>query len=1047
MQHSVCFLFVISCKISYHMIKKFIPSIVLIMFVMSVSTFSQQTAIYDQPEADYRLALELFNKGKYGAAQKLFLQTRDNIDDPQSEIRINSEYYAAICAVELFHPDAEKQLTDFIFGNPSHPRQGIASFQMGNLKYRNRRYDEALLWYSRVASHDLTFEQREELRFKTGYSYFMTDNYARAKQFFFDIRDPRSTYFAPATYYYGHIAYSEGNYETALINFQKLVDDGNFGPIVPYYITHIYFLQERYDELLTFAPALLEDAGTRRGAEISRMIGESHYNMGNFSEAVPYLEEFQRQTRERISREDYYQLGFAHYKAGNYEKAIPNFERVTNTEDILAQNALYHLADSYLKTNQKRSARNAFLAAHRMEFVEEISQISLFNYAKLSFELSLNPFNEAIIAFQRYIDKYPNSPRREEAYRHLIDLYLTTRNYKDALTSIEAIPINTPALRSAHQRIAYFRGVELFNNGDFRGAIDHFEKSFRYADNRTIRAQALFWQGEANYRLEQYSEAISVHNRFLLAQGAFSLPEYNLANYTIGYSHFKRKEYPQAITAFRKFINDRDISKNLRNDAYLRIADSYFITKSYTASLDFYDRAIALNANDRDYAIFQKALVQGVTGNFNGKIQTLQNLLQQYPSSAFIVDARYELANTYVIQDNPTRALQYYNEIINRHPNSSYVRSAMLKTGLIHFNLNQDEQALQVFRRVIENYPGSPESQEALTSMRNIYVAMDRVDEYVRFSQNLGFANVTEAQQDSLSYIAAENRYMQGDCENAVRSFTNYIDRFPRGIFALNAHFYKAECEFRMNERQRALAGYEYVLARPKSKFSENAAIRAAQINFAMGHYAAALGHYETLEEIAEFRSNKLDAQIGQMRSLSRLERTAETISAAKKVLEAEKLSQEVTQEANLLIARAAMKQGNMDMARQHFSITNRIAENVMAAEAKYNLALIEFRKGNYNKCEELIFEYINYLTPYDYWLARIFILLADNYLEQDNVFQARSTLESIIENYEGEDLRMEAIRKLEEINRQERSRDQKGDPDPLEIDFGTRPGSDTGIF
>jgi TolA-binding protein len=1040
-------LFVISLKIPFHMIRKLISPFFLLIILSSFSSFSQKTAIYDEPDADYRLALELFNKEKYGAAQKLFLQIVDQIDNQDSEIRINSEYYAAISAVELFHPDAEKYLSDFISSNPGHPRQGIASFQMGNLQYRKRRYNEAIEWYSKVDSWDLTRQQQEELGFKTGYSYFMTDNYQQAKNYFFNIRDTQSAFFGPATYYYGHIAYSEENYETALINFRKLIDNENFGPIVPYYITHIYFLQERYDQLLTYAPPLLEEAGTRRGYEISRMIGEAYYNLGNFNEAIPYLEEYQKQTSQRISRDDYYQLGFAYYKAGDFENAIPNFERVTNADDELAQNALYHLADSYLKTEQRRSARNAFLAAHRMEYVEEISQISLFNYAKLSYELSLNPFNEAIISFQRYIEKYPDSPRREEAYSHLIDLYLTTRNYKDALASIEAIPINTPRLRSAHQRIAYFRGIELFNNGDFTAAIEHFEKSLKYADNTTIRAQALFWQGEAHYRLEQYTDAIAVHNRFLLAQGAFSIPEYNLANYTIGYSHFKRKEYQQAITSFRKFITDRDISRSLRNDSYLRIADSYFITKNYSPSLDFYDRAIALQASDADYAIFQKALVQGVTGNFTGKIQTLQGLLQQYPSTGYEVDARYELANTYVIQDNPNRALQYYNEIINRYPNSSYVKSAMLKSGLIHFNLNQDEQALQVFKRVIENYPGSPESQEALTSMRNIYVALDRVDEYVNFSQNLGFANVTQAQQDSLSYIAAENRYMQGDCENAIRSFGNYIERFPNGIFALNAQFYKAECEFRMNERQRALSGYEYVLQRPKSKFSENAAIRAAQINFAMGHYDASLLHYKTLEEIAEFRSNKLDAQIGQMRALNKLERTDETIEAAQKVLQADKLSQEVAQEAYLLIARAAMKKNNLDLAEENFRKTNSVAENVMAAEAKYNLALIEFKKGNYEKCEELIFDYIDYLTPYEYWLAKIFILLADNYLELDNVFQARSTLESIIENYDGEDLRSEAIQKLREIERQERERDDRDDSDPLEIDFGSRSGENTDIF
>ncbi|MFW5706386.1 MAG: tetratricopeptide repeat protein [Bacteroidota bacterium] len=1019
--------------------RNILKSLSFLVLFFPIVVLAQKTVVYENPMADYKLALELFNKGKYGAARDLFSKTIERISDEESKIRINSQYYRAICALELFNPDAEKLLTDFIFNYPTHSLQSIASFQMGNLQYRKRNYEEALHWFSRVELYDLDAEQRVELQFKTGYSHFMNEDYQQAKHYFFDIRNPESVYYPPATYYYGHISYSEENYETALMYFQRLNDDENFGPIVPYYITHIYFLQEKYDELIEFAPPLLEQASTRRAAEISRMIGEAYYNMGEFAQSIPYLEQYHSQTRQSITREEHYQLGFAYYKANEFEKAVTSFEKVTNAEDTLAQNALYHLADAYLETDQRRSARNAFMSAHRMEFIPEITENSLFNYAKLSFELSMNPFNEAILSFQKYVENYPNSPRIDEAYKHLIDLYLTTRNYKDALTSMEAITLNTPVLKSAYQRVAYYRGIELFNNGDFPGSIEHFEKSLRHPENRTIRAQSIFWQGEAQFRLEQYEQSIETLARFQLLQGAFSLPEFNKAHYTIGYANFKLQNYPQAITAFRKFVQERNLDPNLQNDAFLRIADSYFVTKDYNAAIEFYDRAIALQKHDTDYAIFQKAVAMGVTARFDSKINTLQELLRNYPNTSYADNARYELGNTYVIQDNNARALQYYNELITRHPNSSYVKSAMLKTGLIHFNQNEDERALAIFRSIAEKYPGTPEAQEALVSLRNIYIALDQVDQYVTFTEEMGLANVTKAQQDSLTYIAAENRYMQGDCTNASQSFEAYLEKFPDGIFALNAHFYKAECDFRSEELQKALASYQFVLTKPKSKFSENAALRAAQINFGLNQYQAALENYQLLEEIAEFPSNLQEAKTGQMRALDKLQRHEQTIEAANRVLENDKISRELRQEANLLIAGAALSQNNLDMAKQYYTETNQIAENHMAAEAKYHLALIEFRKGNYQECEKLIFEYIDVLAAYDYWLARIFILLADNYLVQDNIFQARHTLQSIIDNYDGEELRQEAIEKLAGIDRQEELRNMKAEPDTLEIDFSEK--------
>lgn len=1018
------------------MAKKHFVLLLLVLLLGPQALLAQQTAIYHNPQADYRLALELFNKEKYGAAQKLFMDIAGQIPDADSEMKANALYYISICAVELFHPDAEKHLIHFIQSYPTHPRQGIASFQMGNLQYRKRNYKDALDWYAKVDLFDLSREQKEEFQFKSGYSHFMKDDYEKAKQHFFEIRNPNSTYFPPATYYYAHISYSEGNYETASIYFLRLKDDSNFGPVVPYYITHIYYLQEKYDEVLAYAPPLLESSNPRRAAEMARLIGEAHYKRGEFQEAIPYLEEYQKQSRSRLTREDYYQLAYAYYSSQDYAKAVGMFERVTSGDDALAQNAFYHLADCYMKTNQKRSARNAFLSAHRMEHAPRITQDALFNYAKLSYELSLNPYNEAILSFQKYIDSYPNSLRREEAYRYLIDLYLTTRNYRDALGSLEKIPLNTTALRAAYQRVAYFRGIELFNNGDFEGAIEHFRKSTRYNENNTIRAQSIFWQGEAFYRQEKYPEAIETLNRFVVSQGAFSVPEFKNAHYTIGYAHFKQKQYPQAITAFRKFIAERNIDRRMLSDANLRIADSYFITKDFAVSIEFYDRAIQAGMQDADYATFQKALALGVTGQFQAKINTLNNMLRQFPNTSYADDARYELANSYVILDNNSQALTHFQQVMSMHPNSSYVKSAMLKTGLIYYNTNQDERALDMFQKVISQYPGSPESQEALVAMRNIYVSLNRVDDFVKFSQGLGFANISTAQQDSLTYMAAENRYMQGDCETASKSFTTYLERFANGIFALNAHFYKAECDFMQNELQRALKGYEYVLQRPKSKFSENAVLRAAIISFRGNNFLDAHRYYAQLEDIAEFRNNILESRIGQMRSLSQLDRPEQTIETAQKVLGTDKVPQEVAQEAHLIIAKAALSQNKLDMAREHFNHTNRMAQNLMAAEAKYNLALVEFKAGAYERCEKIIFDHVNHLAAYEYWLAKTFILLADNYLVRGNIFQAKHTLESIIDNYEGEDLRSEAQKKLDEIIRKEKGLPAQDKPDAIEIEF-----------
>jgi predicted negative regulator of RcsB-dependent stress response len=56
----------------------------------------------------------------------------------------------------------------------------------------------------------------------------------------------------------------------------------------------------------------------------------------------------------------------------------------------------------------------------------------------------------------------------------------------------------------------------------------------------------------------------------------------------------------------------------------------------------------------------------------------------------------------------------------------------------------------------------------------------------------------------------------------------------------------------------------------------------------------------------------------------------------------------------------------------------------------------------------------------HDYWVARGFLLLADIYVAKGNIFQAKETLKSIIENYKGPELGEIAAQKLDELEKSE---------------------------
>ena len=134
--------------------------LIISVFVLFVGFRSQaqQTAVYSQPDAYYQSALALFNKQQYGPSQKLFQNTINLIKDPYSIMRINAEYYKALCSVELFNDDAELLLLKFIKDHPESMYIKHIYYQLGIFQYRKKSYSRALKSFAKVDVFELTKE-------------------------------------------------------------------------------------------------------------------------------------------------------------------------------------------------------------------------------------------------------------------------------------------------------------------------------------------------------------------------------------------------------------------------------------------------------------------------------------------------------------------------------------------------------------------------------------------------------------------------------------------------------------------------------------------------------------------------------------------------------------------------------------------------------------------------------------------------------------------------------------------------------------------------
>lgn len=998
-----------------------------ILFI-SITSYSQETAKYYEIEKDFRTGMHLFERQQFNAAfnsfelvnKHLINQSELSLNENASLMLIQSTYYMAICDLELYHQGAENKLMAFVEKYPENPLSKTASFELGSFYYRQKDFKKAISWFEKTEVKLLGSAMQNEFHFRFGYSLFEEDKYNDASVQFEKLIDKNSKYTYPAAYYDGIIQYKEKNYSLAIERFEFIKASKTYAEVAPSYLCKIYYDQKNYAKCLTAVSDAVKVPQVKNINDIYLIGGASAYVLKDWAKTIEYYELASK--KSPLNELATYELGYAFFQNQLYQKSIDFLKNNADKKNAYTQHSLYIIAQSFYQLGDKQSARNAFSKASKLDQEKFITSSSLLNYAKLSYEL--NFYQTAIESFQDYLDEYGETPEAEEAQSLLGESLLFTRNYKQAIQILEKISPRSKRANLAFQKVSYFRGVEMFNESKYTEAIKLFNQSLAIALDKNIQSLAWYWKGEANYMLNNYDEALKYYSMFNQSNASENTDLNTEVNYQLGYTYFKKEDYKSAIVYFDRFIKAETKANNLANtkklnDAILRLADGYFVIKEYDKALFSYNKIINDKATGSDYSLFQKSMILGLQNKQNDKIVTLKSLLSNYPTSSYADDATYEIGNGFFVMNTIPDAITYFLNLIQKYPNSRYVAKSRLSLGLIYYNESQDEKAIGMYKAIIGDYPGTEEAKEALLAIKNIYVDAGNADGYLNYVKTLPFASVSSGAQDSITYQAANNRYMIGDCENAINGFNNYIERFQNGNFIIEAHANRAECFMKTKREKSALIDFEFLISNSNPKYLERSLLNAARIYFKSKEYIKSATYFTQLESQAEFKDNYMEAISGSLKSYAALNDSSGILKYSQKVLTFEKSSIEDQYLANLYLGRYYYSTNRIDDADAAFRAVAKLTKTEAGAEAKYMLASILFMKGKYLDAQQACFDLSNQVPAYEYWVARGFIILAETYGKLGNDFQAKSTLESIIEEYSVKDDGVidEANKKLLELS------------------------------
>ena len=968
------------------------------LFFALILTFSA----YSQENENIIKATKLFENERYGLAQDLFYQIYESESslDYQKEIALLK---IAFCSSYLFNNDTKYWLERFINEYPYSDKINLVNYKLGLLHYGQQLYSEGIKYFLRSGL------DYDDLNFKLAYSYFMIDSLESSKYYFSKLLYKQSKYTSTSQYFYAHIAYKRKYYKTALTNFQQLDSDKNFSSIIPYYISQIYFLQNRFDDLISYAVPMLDSVIASREAELYRMIADSYYKKKDYSNSVKYFNEYFVKTT-KTNDLDKLQIGHAYHNIKDYENAIKYLEPLNFSVDSLIQFTSYYLASSYLNIEEKNYALISFKKASEYDYNKNLKDDAYFNYAKLSYELDL-PFDNVLDILEAYLIDAIDTENKEVINSLMINAFQNTNRYEQALTQLKELEFPTIEQKKAIQKLSFFIGVKEYNDADYSGAISFFELSNRFKIDDKILVMSTYWLAECNYKIQNFSESVKLYNEYISTTSSVI----NFAFYNLGYSYFQQKEYSKARDSFRQFIKLTKDSIRL-NDSYLRVADCYFMLSEFKLAEVYYDAASKYGLFDKDYALYNRSICLGLTGKVSRKLSVLKNLEDKYINSAYYDDALHDLAVYYKNKNQTDISISYYKKLLDYTQETHVKAKVYLSMGMIYFNSNQIDEAINSFLIVINDYANTNYFKEALAGLRSAYISIAKVDEYLDIVNSIPQLSLSKLEQDSLFYNTAFMKFAEGDYNIAKKAFLDYLNYFSKGVFCLDAHYFLAKSFVQLDDTTNSLLHFMKVIEY-NSKYLETSYLYLARHFFSIGSYEESNTYYLTLEKIATTNSIKREAVIRLLLgySINEDKYIDKAIMYSKKALSLDKLDKSIEYKAKIILARYDFNNGNFYKAEQTYRELCMNSNDMIGAEAAYMIAYIMYLNDSLEASESRIYQLANDFNA-DYWIAKAFILLSDIYKQRDNIFQARATLESIIENYEGIELLLVAREKYESI-------------------------------
>lgn len=850
---------------------------------------------------------------------------------------------------------------------------------------------------------ELLDKKDSESNYLLGLSLFNDKNYSDAKKYLDLLNNEK--YLNDKNYLLGVIAYLNNNFKESLEYFNVIEKEEIKRKFLQYQIS-IYFLNGQYNRATELLKSINDNV--ENADYCYYYIGKSYFELNDYKNT---LEVFSK-INKKLDRDDeiHFTKAYSYYMLKDYDIAKIQFKTLTEKRNNYSQVSSFYLGMIFLDQKEINIAKNYFYAAYRNDFNETYTKRSLLNYAKTIYELGDHDLSIAVL--EKMKNLYP-SFKNDEVESLLSENYFMTNNYSKIIQYLNTKKNISDDDKIKFQYVTYQKGINEFNRGNFKNSIGYFNLSQRYTLDKNIYLKSVKNKAEAYFIGNNFQLSIDEILKILDNLSSSNTVELNLL---LGYSYFNINDYKNASFYLKKYIDAKSDNYSSEDiDPLLRLADSYYASKQFLKSIDTYNQLISLDESNKNYINYQIGLCYYGINNFTKSIEFMDKVIINSEKS-LDDDATFRKAQIYFENSEFDKSIENYTKVIEEYRFSSYVPYSYLNRATSYFNLRAYDQAEVDYLYILNNIKDSDLQSQSILGLQK---TVSYTDNFSQLNELINTYKDNFPDNDNIKIIQFDNfrnLYFNQKYKELIE-YANDINISDENIYnSYETNYFLAESYYKLNQLENAENTYNILIDSINSKYYSRSLNRLANINLKLKLYDKSLEFYKSLELNSKNNRERVDAYIGSLTNYYFLKKYDSVHYYSSLINNYDKISFNNRNKINLLNAKSFIDKGNFSNAIDMLLTTINLVKDESAVEANYLLAKIFYDQSLETQALETLYSLNENFSNYDYWVGRSYLLIAEIFISMGESFQAKATLESLLENTEINEIKNNAEELLNKI-------------------------------